>query len=87
MATHSNILAWRIPWTEEPGRLHSPRGRKESDTTERLLLTEAILSACSFSLWILMLIVWAVNLSKASIFPVTFIFQFTAFYESNVRHG
>ena len=23
-ATHSNILAWRIPWTEEPGRLHSP---------------------------------------------------------------
>ena len=23
MATHSNILAWRIPWTEEPGRLHS----------------------------------------------------------------
>ena len=23
MATHSNILSWRIPWTEEPGRLHS----------------------------------------------------------------
>ena len=22
MATHSNILAWRIPWTEEAGRLH-----------------------------------------------------------------
>ena len=21
MATHSSILAWRIPWTEEPGRL------------------------------------------------------------------
>ena len=36
MATHSSILAWRIPWTEEPGGLHSPRGRKESDTTERL---------------------------------------------------
>ena len=33
MATHSSILAWRIPWTEEPGRLH-PRGRIESDTTE-----------------------------------------------------
>ena len=29
-------LAWRIPWTEEPGRLHSPWGRKESDTTEQL---------------------------------------------------
>ena len=23
MATHSGILAWRIPWTEEPGRLRS----------------------------------------------------------------
>ena len=27
MATHSSILAWRIPWTEESGRLHSPWGR------------------------------------------------------------
>ena len=33
MATHSRILAWRIPWTEEPAELHSPRGRKESDCT------------------------------------------------------
>ena len=23
MSTHSNILAWKIPWTEEPGRLQS----------------------------------------------------------------
>ena len=36
MATHSSILFWRIPWTEEPGGLYSPRGRKELDTTERL---------------------------------------------------
>ena len=35
MATHCSILARRIPWTEEPGR-HSPWGRTESDTTERL---------------------------------------------------
>ena len=35
MATHSSILAWKIPWSEEPGRLY-PCGRKESDTTERL---------------------------------------------------
>ena len=27
MATHSSILAWEIPWTEEPGELQS-RGRK-----------------------------------------------------------
>ena len=33
-APHSSILAWRIPWTEEPGRLYSPWGHKESDTTE-----------------------------------------------------
>ena len=35
MATHSSILAWRIPWMEELGGLQST-GRKESDTTERL---------------------------------------------------
>ena len=39
MATHSSILTWRIPRTEEPGRLLIPWGRKESDTTERLLLS------------------------------------------------
>ena len=35
MATHSSILAWRIPWTEEPDRLQS-MGCKESDTIEWL---------------------------------------------------
>ena len=35
MATHSSTLAWEIPWTEEPGRLYSPCGRKESDITRR----------------------------------------------------
>ena len=35
MATHSSILAWRIPWTEELGGLQST-GRKESYITERL---------------------------------------------------
>ena len=33
MATHPNILAWEIPWTEEPGGLH-PWDHKESDVTE-----------------------------------------------------
>ena len=31
MAAHSSILAWKIPWMEEPGR-----GRKELDMTEQL---------------------------------------------------
>ena len=34
MATHSNILAWKIPRTEEPGRLQSRES--QSDTTEQL---------------------------------------------------
>ena len=32
MATHSSIFAWRIPWTEKPGRL--VHGVAESDVTE-----------------------------------------------------
>ena len=32
MATHFSILAWRIPWTEEPARLQS-MGSQESDMT------------------------------------------------------
>ena len=35
MTTHPSILAWRTPWTEEPGG-YSPQGHKESDTTEWL---------------------------------------------------
>ena len=35
MESHSRILAWEIPWTEEPGWLQS-WGCKESDTTEQL---------------------------------------------------
>ena len=39
MATHSSILAWKVPWMEEPGGLYSPRGRKGLDTTEPLTHT------------------------------------------------
>ena len=35
MAPHSSTLAWKIPWTEEPGSLQS-MGLLESDTTEQL---------------------------------------------------
>ena len=38
MATLSSNLAWKIPWTEEPGR-SSPWGHKESDMTEKLHFT------------------------------------------------
>ena len=40
-ATHYSILAWRIPWTEEPGRLQSMRSI-ELDTIERLFIRQEI---------------------------------------------
>jgi len=33
MAAHSSILAWEIPWTDEPGGLQSVWGHEELDTT------------------------------------------------------
>ena len=33
-AIHCSVLAWRIPWTEEPGGLHTVHGVTESDTAE-----------------------------------------------------
>ena len=46
MATHSSILAWRIPWTEEPAGC-SPWGRKESDMSEATKKGTAV----QFSYW------------------------------------
>ena len=36
MATHSSVLAWEIPWTEEPGGLQAMGVTKELDTTWQL---------------------------------------------------
>ena len=41
MATHSSILAWKIPRTEEPGR--ESCGRKESEMTEQLSLSKILI--------------------------------------------
>ena len=51
MATHSSILAWRIPWTEELGGLQST-GCKESDMTERLHLTSPQSASCEMLGWV-----------------------------------
>ena len=48
MATHSSILAWRVPWTEEPGSLES-MGLQESDTTEWLSTAHKQLNQQKFS--------------------------------------
>ena len=46
VATHSRILVWRIPWTEEPSSL-SPCDRIESDMTEQLTLLSLSCSPAS----------------------------------------
>ena len=49
MATHSSILAWRIPWTEEPGRLQA-MGLQELDMTQQLNHHTLVSSKLSFLL-------------------------------------
>ena len=51
-ATHSSVLAWRIPWTEEPGKLQS-MGSRQSDTTERLSThTHVFLTVLGLQCWV-----------------------------------
>ena len=70
MANHSSILAWRIPWTEEPGRLQSchcslTSGHKESDTTEWISLV--------YSLTFRQIILWLSDRAEC-----TFVYLFEA---------
>ena len=53
MATHSSILAWRIPWTEEPGRLQSTGLQKVGHDwmTSLYFFTSCHGTAGSFSMW------------------------------------
>ena len=63
LATHSSILAWRIPWTEETGGLYSPWGLEQSHTTEQLtaqLLLDGIKS-------------WAFVILEAREFPAALV--------------
>ena len=54
MVTHSSVLAWRIPWTEEPGRLQS-WGCKQSNVTVHLTHTKYREISSEYSLEGLML--------------------------------
>ena len=51
MATHSSILAWEIPWTEEPGGLQSMGSQKSqtglSNTTKTFLIQPLLLKSYS----------------------------------------
>ena len=77
METHSSFLAWKIPWTEEPGGLYSPWGHKESDTTEyvrwlsRIYLEEnQFFKKLVFFLKIIIMFVW-ILLKSNTIVTVT----------------
>ena len=51
MAIHSSILAWRIPWTEDPGGLYSPWGRRVRHdwVTNTLLFCLILMKGCALS--------------------------------------
>ena len=51
MATHSSILAWRIPWREEPCG-HSPWDRKKSKMTKRLTLLFMNINSQTFPMYL-----------------------------------
>ena len=53
MAAHSSILAWEIPWTEEPGRLQFI-GSQESDTTTKQQLKTTKGHLDCFQVWAVM---------------------------------
>ena len=67
MATHSSILAWRISWTEMPGRLHSPWDHKELDRTEQLTHTSHYLIMPQF----ILSIKYQKHLSSCQYTPIT----------------
>ena len=54
MITHSSVLAWRIPWAEEPG---GPWSLKESSTTEQLT---HLPSSQYFFIWLITALKWKV---------------------------
>ena len=68
MATHSSVLAWRIPWTEEPDGLQSV-GHKESDTTEQWTLCCAVLCCCPVAQFVQLLGTPWTAAHEASLFP------------------
>ena len=48
MATHSSILAWRIPWTEEPAELHTVHRVAKSQTRLKQLSRSTFFKKCLF---------------------------------------
>ena len=68
MATHSSILAWRIPQTEDPGGLQTMGSQRVSDTTDRL--THVITLQCCVNL-----LYKEINQQYVYIYPLQFFLE------------
>ena len=88
MATHSSTLAWRIPWTEEPGRLQSMGSQRVRHDWVTSLIHSLILHDILWDTWICAL-ASDINLGKivillSNIASVPFFFLLLVFPERNV---
>ena len=64
MATHSSILAWRIPWIEEPGRLQSTGSQRVGhDWVTNTFTFKSYQMLCSLKFWILLILTSLYKLS------------------------
>ena len=66
--THSRILAWEIPWTEEPGRLQSIGLQKSQTQLKRL---NNMLSSAEYMLNIIIIVLY--SLSLLTFFPQNYV--------------
>ena len=77
MTTHSSILAWKIPWTEEPGGLQSMESQKSwirlSDLTTTIL--REVNGYCIFALAIVLAIIISYHLQNKLCFNHTTVTQ------------
>ena len=66
-ATHSSILGWRIPWTEEPHRLHTVHGVAQSQTRLKRLSTHSHLPRGRALLYLAECQAWVSRVSKKNV--------------------
>ena len=65
MATHSSILAWKIPWTEEPGGLQSMGSQRvRYDWATSLRFTSALRGCCCPIIWFQAILLWGQRLGE-----------------------
>ena len=65
MATHASTLAWKIPWTEEPGRIWSMRSQSRTQLSDFTSLTHLCLIVHIKVIWyhVVFVFLWFISLS------------------------